>query len=53
MRIVGKLVYWLAVLAVSVFLLVVLVRFFESRDSSQIDESSRPGGVALVVPARG
>lgn len=29
--------YWLAVLAVSVALVVVLILFFESRDASQLD----------------
>ena len=31
-----KALYWLAVLAVSVVLLVLLMRFFESRDDSKI-----------------
>jgi hypothetical protein len=37
MRILGKILYWTAVLAISVVLLIVLVLFFESRDSSQVD----------------
>ncbi len=50
MRVLGKVVYWLAVLLLSIVLLVVLVRFFESRDSSQIDEESRaPRDVAGAV----
>ena len=43
-RILFRIVYWLAVLAVSIVLLILLVRFFESRD-----ESSLGGGV--VPPA--
>jgi hypothetical protein len=37
-----KVIYWLAVLAVSIVLLVLLVRFFESRDESQVE-----GGAAV------
>ena len=36
-RVLGKILYWAAVLALSVVLLIVLVLFFESRDSSQVD----------------
>ncbi len=35
--ILGKIVYWLAVLALSLALLVGLVLFFESRDQSTLD----------------
>jgi hypothetical protein len=45
LRVLGKILYWFLVLAVSVVLLVVLVLFFESRDESQVN-----GG---VVPALG
>jgi hypothetical protein len=41
-RILGKILYWAAVLAISVALLIVLVLFFESRDSSQVDEVILP-----------
>ena len=42
-RIVFKLVYWLAVLAVSLVLLVLIIRFFEARDESDVgDRSARP-----------
>ena len=41
--IVGKIVYWLAVLVISLALLVALVLFFESRD-----ESTLQGGAAGV-----
>ena len=37
LRVLGKILYWLAVLAVSVLLLVLLVRFFESRDESDLE----------------
>jgi hypothetical protein len=37
MRVLGKILYWAAVLAISIVLLIVLVLFFESRDSSQVD----------------
>jgi hypothetical protein len=40
MRVLGKIIYWLAVLAVSVALLIALVLFFESRDGSQLDSGS-------------
>jgi uncharacterized protein YggT (Ycf19 family) len=42
MRIVWKVVYWLAVLAISVVLLVVLMMWFESRDASKVEGSSIP-----------
>jgi hypothetical protein len=45
----AKLLYWLAVLAVSIVLLVVLVRFFESRDDSKIDGDAGRTPVALAV----
>jgi hypothetical protein len=34
-----KTIYWLAVLAISLALLVLLVLFFEARDSSDLDKS--------------
>jgi hypothetical protein len=36
MGVLGKILYWAAVLAISIVLLIVLVLFFESRDSSQL-----------------
>ena len=36
-RVLGKILYWALVLAVSIALLIALVLFFESRDSSQVD----------------
>jgi hypothetical protein len=37
-----KVIYWLAVLAVSLALLVLLVLFFESRDASNVEEGAAP-----------
>jgi hypothetical protein len=42
MRSAGKIVYWLAVLVVSLAVVVALVLFFESRDASQLER----GGAA-------
>ena len=36
MRVLGKILYWAAVLAISIALLIALVLFFESRDSSDL-----------------
>jgi hypothetical protein len=43
-RVLGKILYWLAVLVISIALLIALVLFFESRDESQVE-----GGAAPVV----
>jgi uncharacterized protein YggT (Ycf19 family) len=40
MRILWKVLYWLAVLAISVVLLVVLMMWFEDRDASQVENSA-------------
>lgn len=37
MTLLGRVVYWLAVLAISLFLVFQLLRFFESRDESAVD----------------
>ena len=42
MRVLGKILYWLAVLAVSIALLIVLVLFFESRDESRVGNGAAP-----------
>ena len=42
MRVLLKILYWLAVLAVSVALLIALVLFFESRDESQVENGAAP-----------
>jgi hypothetical protein len=36
MGVLGKILYWTAVLAISIVLLIALVLYFESRDSSQV-----------------
>jgi len=41
-------VYWLAVLVVSLALVVVLILFFESRDDSSLDRGLNPGGPAAL-----
>jgi hypothetical protein len=41
-RVLGKILYWLAVLAVSIALLIALVLFFESRDESQVENGAIP-----------
>jgi uncharacterized protein YggT (Ycf19 family) len=46
MRVVWKVVYWLAVLAISLVLLVVLMMWFESRDASKVDNSAIPRQIA-------
>jgi hypothetical protein len=46
MRIVGKVIYWLAVVAISVVLLVVLMRWFEDQDASEVEGSAVPHQVA-------
>ena len=38
----GKVVYWLAVVAISLALVVLLVLFFESRDESQVENGAAP-----------
>ena len=44
----GKVLYWLAVLVISVALLVALVLFFESRDESELDRGAAPSAPALA-----
>jgi hypothetical protein len=41
-RILGKILYWLAVLVISILLLVALVMFFEARDESQVENGAVP-----------
>jgi hypothetical protein len=45
LRVLGLIVYWAAVLAVSIVLLVLLVRFFESRDESSVGAVAGPAGL--------
>jgi cytochrome b subunit of formate dehydrogenase len=47
LRIGGKVVYWLVVLAISLALVVGLILYFESRDQSQVEE-----GGAVPAPPR-
>lgn len=48
LRLLSKILYWMAVLAVSIVLLVLLVRFFESRDESEL-EGARAAPPALTA----
>ena len=43
----GKIVYWAAVVAISLALVVLLILFFESRDESQIENGAVLVGVSL------
>ena len=45
-----KTLYWLAVLVISLALLVLLVLFFESRDSSDLENSRDSTGTRLRDP---
>ena len=42
-----KVLYWLAVVAISLALVIGLILWFESRDASQVENSALPGGVSL------
>jgi hypothetical protein len=44
-RILLKVLYWLAVVAVSVGILIGLILFLESRDNSQVGHGARVAGV--------
>jgi len=47
---VGKIVYWLAVLAISLALVIALILFFESRDDSSLEGAgARPPAVLTGV----
>ena len=48
MRIVLKVLYWVAVFAISLALLVALMLFWESRDDSEVEQD---GAAAPVLPA--
>ena len=43
-----RIVYWVAVVAISLALVIALILFLESRDQSSVDEASRPPAAALV-----
>ena len=49
---VGKFVYWLAVLAISLALVVALMLFFESRDDSSLEGAAVPAPVAQTASLR-
>jgi hypothetical protein len=51
MRVLGKILYWLAVVAISLALLIALVLFFESRDTSEVDRGALLG--PLLAPKTG
>lgn len=40
MRIVGRVLYWLLVLVVSAVLVFALIRFFDARDESQLEQEA-------------
>jgi cytochrome b subunit of formate dehydrogenase len=44
-----KLLYWLAVVAISLALVVGLVLFFESRDQSSVEGAAAPSGVTTLA----
>jgi hypothetical protein len=45
----GKVLYWLAVLVVSVALVIGLILFLESRDQSSVERSASPPGPATIA----
>lgn len=47
MRVILTVIYWLAVLAISLALVVALILFFESRDQSSVERSA----AGLIRPA--
>jgi hypothetical protein len=44
----GKVVYWLAVLVISIGILIGLILLLESRDNSSIDKSGRAPGAPYL-----
>jgi hypothetical protein len=46
----GRIIYWLAVLAVSIALLILLVLFFESRDDSEVGAGAGSERTAVSAP---
>lgn len=44
-----KFVYWLAVLAISLALVVGLILFFEARDASEVEDSGREGSFTWLA----
>jgi hypothetical protein len=41
-RVLGKIIYWLAVLVISIALLIALVLYFEAQDESQVEQGILP-----------
>ena len=48
----GRIVYWLAVLVVSVALVVALILFFESRDDSSLEGADAQAPATLAASLR-
>ena len=46
-----KVLYWIAVVVISLALVVSLILFFESRDDSSLDEAGPSGETAALIPA--
>jgi hypothetical protein len=42
-----KILYWLAVVAISIALVIGLILWFESRDASEIQDSGHPSALTL------
>jgi cytochrome b subunit of formate dehydrogenase len=42
-----KVLYWLAVVAISIALVIGLILWFESRDASEVESSGLPTGLTL------
>jgi hypothetical protein len=53
MRVLRSVLYWLAVLVISVVLVVLLIMFFESRDKGGIHSKGHGHGTADVAGAGG
>ena len=46
---VGKILYWAVVFAISLAFVVGLILFFESRDDSSLEDAGVPQGAGLVT----
>jgi cytochrome b subunit of formate dehydrogenase len=42
-----KVLYWLAVVAISIALVIGLILWFESRDASEVEHSAHPSDLSL------
>jgi hypothetical protein len=49
MQVMLRVLYWLAVLAISLLLVVGLILFLESRDQSSVERSDRTGSVTRLA----